>query len=58
MRKLGVDWRGILVNMLKAIGGACLRAGAFLLWIALSGISLLIREISDSLKRYLFGNDD
>ena len=48
------DWAGTAGSILKTLGLWFLKLCAGLLWIVLSVISLLIKHIVDSLKKWLF----
>jgi hypothetical protein len=56
-KKDTVDYSGIAKKILKMIGGALLKLFAFVSWIILSGIVILLKEITASLKRFLFDKD-
>ncbi len=52
-----IKWGELALSLFFKIGRAVLKLVGFASWVILSGINLLLRELADSLKRWLFPKD-
>jgi hypothetical protein len=52
------NWREVAWAALRMVGLALLKACAFIAWIALSGLNIILRHIEESLKQWLFPKEN
>lgn len=57
MKRNGFKWKDSAGAVLMTAGKWLLKLGAFIVWVCLSAINILLRHILDGLKKWIFPKD-